>query len=99
MKNAVRILALVGLVLGLTLTGFGANKPPQAPFEVKGRSKSVNVVDTAVKRAWRKHRITPALPCSDAVFVRRVYLDVIGTLPTPGEVRKELVEMAKDARA
>jgi len=99
MKNAVRILALVGLVLGLTVTGFGANKPPQAPFEVKGRSKSVNAVDTAVKRAWRKHRITPALPCSDAVFVRRVYLDVIGTLPTPGEVRTFMSSRKKDKRA
>ena len=31
--------------------------------------------------------IEPAATCSDSVFVRRVYLDVIGTLPTAAEVR------------
>ena len=38
-----------------------------------------------------KAGIHPAI-CSDAVFVRRVYLDVIGTLPTPAEVRTFLAD-------
>jgi hypothetical protein len=37
-------------------------------------------------------------PCSDAVFVRRVYLDVIGTLPTADEVRRFLANRAPDKR-
>jgi hypothetical protein len=36
--------------------------------------------------------IQPAAICSDSVFVRRVHLDVIGTLPTAAEVRKFLAD-------
>jgi hypothetical protein len=40
--------------------------------------------------ALDKRGIQPANPCSDEVFIRRVYLDVIGTLPEPEEVREFL---------
>ena len=36
----------------------------------------------------RKQGIQPAVLCTDQVFVRRVYLDVTGTLPEPEEIRK-----------
>lgn len=42
--------------------------------------------------------IQPAYPCSDAVFLRRVYLDVIGTLPTAQEASAFLQDQAPDKR-
>ena len=42
--------------------------------------------------------IQPANPCSDAVFVRRAYLDVIGTLPTAQEARAFLVDRDPNKR-
>jgi hypothetical protein len=42
--------------------------------------------------------IQPAEPCSDEVFVRRVYLDVIGTLPTVQEVRDFLADTSLKKR-
>ena len=48
---------------------------------------------------WLKHLgVAPAAPCSDEVFVRRVYLDVIGTLPTAAEARTFLTSTAPDKR-
>ena len=44
-------------------------------------------VDKLVFAQLERLNIQPVL-CSDAVFVRRVYLDVIGTLPTAGEARE-----------
>ena len=41
--------------------------------------------------------ISPAL-CSDAVFVRRAFLDVTGTLPTAEEARKFIEDKAADKR-
>lgn len=41
----------------------------------------------------------PSDLCSDAVFVRRVYIDVLGTLPTIGEVRRFLSNHSPDKRA
>jgi len=42
--------------------------------------------------------LAPALPCSDAVFIRRVCLDLIGTLPTGDEVAAFLSDKASDKR-
>lgn len=41
--------------------------------------------------------IQPVL-CSDAVFVRRVYLDVLGTLPTAKEAREFILDPRPDKR-
>jgi hypothetical protein len=47
-------------------------------------------IDTCVLKVLREHRITPANLCSDGVFIRRVYLDVTGTLPDLRETRNFL---------
>ncbi|WP_250847219.1 DUF1549 and DUF1553 domain-containing protein [Aquisphaera insulae] len=45
-----------------------------------------NVIDRAVFAKLNRMRIPPSPPCSDEVFLRRVYLDVLGVLPTPAEI-------------
>lgn len=42
--------------------------------------------------------ITPARDCSDAVFLRRAFLDVIGTLPTAAEAARFLDDTRGDKR-
>ena len=42
--------------------------------------------------------IEPASLCSDGVFVRRVYLDVIGTLPTAEEASQFLLDKDPNKR-
>lgn len=58
-----------------------------------------NFVDTAVYAKLKKLRIPPADVCSDEVFVRRVYLDILGVLPTVEETRAFLENTAEDKRA
>jgi hypothetical protein len=47
---------------------------------------------------WTKQGLEPACLCSDAVFVRRVYLDVIGTLPTATEARSFILDQRPEKR-
>ncbi len=58
-----------------------------------------NVVDTLVYHKLRALNIAPSEPASDADFLRRVYIDVIGTLPTPDEARRFLSDTRPDRRA
>ena len=44
-------------------------------------------IDQFVRARLHSLNISPAPICSDEVFLRRVYLDTIGTLPTPLEAR------------
>jgi hypothetical protein len=58
-----------------------------------------NRVDTLVFAKQGTTGFQSSELCSDAVFVRRVYLDVIGTLPTAAEVRRFLSNRSPDKRA
>ena len=42
-----------------------------------------NYVDKLINDKLKKLRITPSEVCSDEVFLRRAYVDIIGRLPTP----------------
>lgn len=44
-----------------------------------------NYIDTFVSAKLKKLRITPSELCSDEIFLRRAYLDIIGVLPTVEE--------------
>ncbi|MFM7057244.1 MAG: DUF1549 domain-containing protein [Planctomycetota bacterium] len=55
-------------------------------------------VDELVIRKLRKVGIIQSELCTDAEFLRRVSLDVTGTLPTPAEVRAFLLDQAPDKR-
>ncbi len=57
-----------------------------------------NYVDTLVHNKLKKLRIEPSGTCTDEVFVRRVYLDVIGQLPTPEEYARFMVSTLPDKR-
>lgn len=46
-----------------------------------------NPIDRALFAELTRLQLTPAPRCDDATFLRRVSLDLIGTLPTPAEVR------------
>jgi hypothetical protein len=58
-----------------------------------------NAIDTLVFRKLRTLNVAPSGLASDAEFLRRVYLDVIGTLPTPDEARRFFDDHRPDHRA
>lgn len=55
-------------------------------------------LDELVFGQLEKLGIEPANLCSDTVFLRRVYLDITGTLPTPSEARDFLASQEKNKR-
>jgi hypothetical protein len=53
---------------------------PDWKFEPK------TVVDQHAAKKWKELGLVPSELCADEVFIRRVFLDVTGTLPTPKQV-------------
>ena len=47
-----------------------------------------NFIDRYTLKKWRELGIVPSALCSDEEFIRRVTIDICGTLPTPEEVRR-----------
>ncbi len=57
-----------------------------------------NFIDDLVWAKLRQLGVTPSEPASDSTFLRRAYLDVIGRLPTPDEVRAFLGDPSPSKR-
>jgi hypothetical protein len=69
--------------------------PPSAFSDVKVNNK----IDKLVVAKLKKLGIQPSELCSDHEFVRRVYLDVIGTLPTAQEARAFILDKDPNKRS
>jgi hypothetical protein len=70
-----------------------------SPYE-SGKGFSPNgKIDELQLANFAKLGIKPAKICSDAVFLRRVYLDIIGTLPSADEAEKFISDKTPDKRA
>ncbi len=68
------------------------------PFESDADPTARGRIDEVVVARLKQLGIEPANVCSDGVFVRRVYLDVTGTLPTADEARAFLNDSDPDKR-
>jgi hypothetical protein len=58
-----------------------------------------NFIDELSAARFRELGIEPSPLCDDATFVRRAFLDAIGTLPTPDETKAFLASTESDKRA
>lgn len=84
MRNTLCVLATV---LTAIASSVSASEEASPIFESQVPATPANQIDEIVFAKLSSMGIQPRL-CSDAVFVRRAYLDVIGTLPTADEARE-----------
>ncbi len=69
------------------------------PFETPAPPAPRGKIDELVFAKLKELKIEPANPCSDGTFLRRVYLDTTGTLPTADQARRFLESTDADKRA
>ena len=79
--------------------GADAAASAPAPAPAPDPAFGVGAIDAAIRSAWQAEGITPAGRVDDAGFIRRVWLDIGGTLPAPEVVAAFLAETAPDKRA
>jgi hypothetical protein len=70
---------------------------PRPDYRWTGLAET-NFVDRHVFAKLKAMRIRPAAPCTDEEFIRRVYLDLCGVLPTPAEVTRFLADSSGGKR-
>ena len=71
----------------------------EAPMAEYPPLSAHNFVDEAMIRQWKELNLVPSEICSDEEFLRRVYMDVIGLLPTVEESERFLADTRTDKRA
>lgn len=73
------------------------NLQPRQP-DLPPAASSEHPVDRLLEPYFAKHGVVPAPPVDDRTFARRVYLDVVGLLPTPAELDEFLRDTRPDKR-
>lgn len=85
-------------VNALADNGAAPARPP-GPYESNDEPRAKGKLDELAFARWKELGITPARPCSDGVFVRRVFLDILGILPSAREARAFLDDRSPDKRS
>jgi hypothetical protein len=57
-----------------------------------------NFVDQQAQRKWQELGLAPSDLCTDEQFIRRLSIDLTGTLPTPARVRAFVADPSPDKR-
>jgi hypothetical protein len=71
---------------------------PDRPVPDTSAEPAPTEIDRLILAQLRELRLRPAQLAPDHVFLRRAYLDAIGTLPTPAETRAFLADPRPDKR-
>jgi hypothetical protein len=64
-----------------------------------GELRLRRVIDAEMTAEWERQKVAPAPRCDDATFVRRVHLDLAGTIPTHDETAAFLKDADPEKRA
>jgi len=73
-----------------------------APIDASARRQVAAAaarIDDLLAKHWREHKVEPSDPLGDAPFVRRIYLELAGRIPTFDETVAFLDDRGKDKRA
>ena len=95
MTKSTPILALFLLASRL---GIAAPAPALDPYDSKVDLTPRNALDELVFAKLERGNVQPATVCSDGVFVRRAYLDIIGTLPSGYEAKEFILDRSPNKR-
>src|SRR5437667_262604 len=63
------------------------------------RASASEPIDRFVSAAWVRDKVTPATLSDDSEFVRRIYLDLVGRIPTKDEVQHFLADRDSQKRS
>jgi hypothetical protein len=99
MKRTIHRLFPWGLAACAWVVAEAAEPLAVKPYEAAAFATPETKIDQLVFAAHRKAGVQTSPPCSDEVFVRRVFLDVIGLPPTAEEARDFLKNTRPDKRA
>lgn len=95
-----RLVAVAALGYVLSVGAAAAQEADSVSlFEAPGEPSATSPIDQAVFARLDREGIQPSRLCSDSVFVRRAFLDLLGTLPTPEEVEAFLADASPDKRS
>ncbi len=80
-------LALTAAVLIITVIGVAADALAQGASTSDSGIPEVKFINQQIRQQWADYQIKPSMKATEGEWVRRVYLDIIGRVPTVEELQ------------
>lgn len=96
--NRIAFGLIVGGIVALPTPNLQAESPKPTVSPSADATAMATRIDQLLAESWAAKTITPAEPATDAEFLRRVYLDLAGRVPTVAEARGFLADNRTDKR-
>ena len=87
-----KILQVLLLIAALTASALAALTPQEV-------QQAAGQIDRLMADHWKKAGVAPGAPIGDETFLRRIYLDLAGRIPTAREASAFLDSKKPDKRA
>ena len=97
MRKTTLALLTIPLLLLTAAPSFGQSRPAGRADDADVRALAADI-DRLIEARWKAAKAKPAAPATDAEYLRRTYLDLLGRVPSITEVRDFLDDPAKDKR-
>jgi hypothetical protein len=89
---------MLGLILLLPAAGSAIGQEPQHDAKGHDAKALAHKVDQLLAERWTRAGIEPVPQADDAEFLRRIYLDLAGRIPSVAEAREFLADTRADRR-
>jgi hypothetical protein len=102
MRAAIWMGLLLTTVAGVASCGASSARVPNVATSVAKAQVApsiVQIVDDGLRGEWKRAGIVPAPRADDATFLRRAYVDLVGTVPPVDVTARFLADEAPDKRA
>ena len=90
---------IFAFLVPLAVLGLPGFESHPAKASEPGAPSQVAEIDAAIEQNWADYQITPAQKADDIAWCRRVFLDVIGRIPTLEEMSEFRSDRSPDKRA
>jgi len=71
----------------LLMVGTPAHAQKKTDFSTGSAEPLIEFIDTQISQGWEDNEVSPSAVAEDTEWLRRVYLDIVGHIPTAAEMR------------
>jgi hypothetical protein len=89
---------VIAAIALLTVLARAGGSEPEPAFD-RSPQALADLIDAALQKTWKEQGVAPAPAADDATFLRRLSLDLCGTIPEREEVALFLADERPDKRA
>ena len=98
LRSTIASWALAGSALLALCNLPGVSSGAEQPFTTGSSDVIIQEINSQIRESWKDNEVEPSPVADDSEWIRRVYLDIVGHIPSLEDVEKFLADKDKAKR-